>query len=86
MWENSSEHFSAHHETNFNVHCHRKRLQATNQRVLQLSRESLLSLSSKMVLHEATRLRERNGAGSEALIRLDVQTTAVCSITATEEP
>ena len=59
--------------------CHRRRLQATNQRVLQLSRESLLSLSSKMVLHEATLLRERSGAGSKTVVRLDAQTTAVCT-------
>jgi hypothetical protein len=54
----------------------KRRLQATNQRVLQLSRESLLSLSSKMVLHEATLLRERSGAGSKTVVRLDAQTTA----------
>jgi hypothetical protein len=54
----------------------KRRLQATNQRVLQLSRISLLSLTSKLVLHEATQLKDRSEPGSRVLVRLDVQTTA----------
>ena len=57
--------------------CVRRRLQASNQRVLHLSRESLLSLTSKLVLHEAMQLKERNETGSRVVVRVDAQTTAV---------
>ena len=39
-----------------------------------------------MVLHEATQLRERSGAASKSVVRLDAQTTAVCTSKTTNGP